>query len=503
MVLSVNTGGGSRALTTAEQIGIRDEVVIGTMPAGRGNLLTGALQQALAALGGTILFAAIGDSIANVSGTTSLHNWRTQSVSGNALNPERDAAWLQFLSGGTLRLAANCGISGENTTQLLARDDAAAATNRRAIIDAANLGVQLGTLSIGINDLQQNIFSTTTTTARDTYLTGTLYPALLRILRRTAALGILPVYLSLGGYDYGTFAAANPATFPNGAADVTARRAVIAIVNAYVRDVLIPQVPGAIFVDVNANTVNTDGSWKTGMSIDGLHPSKLGAKTRAEAIVSALLGSVDVLTSLRVYRPGGTNSINAFSNPHLEKTSGNGAAGVAAVYSQGGAATFSNSVVTAYGRAWQSTVVTPSAQDANGSAGVVIEFDLSVYGASPLVSLAAGDLLGTEALLVIDNGAEGVSPTGVFSFAGRTRMWYAAGASNTYVDGIAYDLTAANQVNLPGPIKGRLVNPPMPAPDLSANLTAAKLIVFVFSRVLQPFRVLVSGVGAVKVPATF
>lgn len=283
MVLSVNTGGGSRALTTAEQIGIRDEVVIGTMPAGRGNLLTGAIQQALAALGTTILFATIGDSIANVSGTTALHNWRAQSVSGNALNPERDAAWLQFVSGGALRLVANCGVSGDNTTQLLARDNATVATNRRAIIDAANLG----------------------------------------------------------------------------------------------------------------------------------------------------------------------------------------------------------------------------AQDANGSAGVGIEFDLSVYGATPLVSMASGDLLGSEALLIIDNGTEGGAPTGVFSFSGRTRMWYAAGASNTYVDGMAYDLTAANQVNLPGPIKGRLVNPPMPAPDTSANMTSAKLVVFAFSRVLQPFRVLVSEVGAVKLPAGF
>ena len=457
-------------------------------------------------LGGLVpcgLFATIGDSIANVSGTTALHNWRAQAVSAAGLSPERDAAWVQFVSGGALRLVANCGVSGDNTTQLLARDAAAAATNRRAIIDAANLGAQIGLISIGINDLQQNIFSTTTTTARDNYLSGTLYPALLRILRRVSAMGIRPVYLSLGGYDFGTFAAANAGTFPNGAADVTARRAVIAIVNAYVRDVLIPQVPGAIFANVNANTVNADGSWMTDMSIDGLHPSSLGAKTRSETISSLLLGSVDPLTAPRVYRPGGASSINAFANPHMEKTGGNGAAGVTTVYPQGGTATFVNSVVQAYGQYWHSTVVTPTAFDANGSAGVGIDFDLSVYGATPLVSMAAGELLGSEALLVVDNGTQNGSPSGVFSVACRTRMWFAAGASNTYVDGRAYDLTAANQVNLPGPIKGRLVNPPMPAPDASANMTSAKLVVFAFTRVLQPFRVLVGGVGAVRLPAGF
>ena len=422
------------------------------------------------------------------------------------MDPTKYASQICLQSGGFLRLVANCGISGENTTQFLARDSAAASTSRKAMSDGANLGATVMFTSIGVNDLQQNVFSTTTTTARDTWLTGTLYPNIERILRRQKALGMEPVFLSLTGYDFGTFAAANPSTFPNGAADVTARRLVIPIINAYVRDVLIPALGFGRYIDLWSTVCNADSSWKTGMSTDGLHPSKLGAQAGAQIIVSTFFGSaVDPRTVRKLYRPGGANGANIWQNPSMEATGGNGSAGVAAVYAAGGGtATFANSVVQAYGRYWHSSVCTPTAVDGTyGCTGMEIDFTLPIYGASPVTSFAAGDLLGVEAVVIIDKGTENVACDDLIAFAGRARVWYAAGASSYYIDCIAYDLTVANQVTLTGVQILKFVIPALKVPDASANLTDAKFSVFAFSRNLKPFRVLVSGVTAIKLPAGF
>ena len=455
---------------------------------------------------GFIPYATIGDSISNVSGTTSVHNWRYP-PSGSALNPDKDASQIAIQSGGWLRLVANCGISGDNSAQLLARDALAASATRRAISDAGNLGARVGFVSIGINDIQQNVFSTTSTATRDAWLAAALYPNIEKALRRIKAIGVEPYFMSLAGYDYGTFAVANPSIFPNGAADVAPRRVCAGIVNAYIRDVMIPALGFGGYIDVNAGVVNGDGSWVAGMSTDGLHPSKLGAQARAALIVSAMFGAVqDPLKVRRLYNPGGTSSVNAFANPTMSVAASNGASGVSyvGVVGSGATATFTNSVVTAYGCEWHSSRCVPTAVDSSFSTtGVQIDFLLPIFGATPAVSFASGDLLGVEAVVIIDSGTEGVAPADLIAFAGRSRVWYASGASSYYADCIAYDLTVANQVTLTGVQKLKFTIPALVMPDASAGLTDAKFTVFAFSRNLQPFRVLVSGVTAVKLPAGF
>lgn len=442
---------------------------------------------------GRIPVASIGDSIANYSGFSSNFNNRV-CATGYSGEQAKPAAWYGVKSQGWLRTVANCGVSGENSTQLLARDAVNPPTaTRKAIKDAADCGAVIAVVSILINDIQQNVSAATSQASIDAFLTGTAYPQLQTVLRRIWQNGMIPVFRSLSGYDYGSFQIGLGAT----SADCAARRAVAIQANSYIKDTLIPGLIAegmlAIYADVWSVLCNADGTYKTGMTFDGLHPSNRGARTDAGAIVSTLqscgLLPAFPLPSLVL---NGRRSINVWRYPSMTATGGNGVLDCTSVAAAiGSTCTITKTQRVYNGRYWQEAVVTPTVAGTGGLAGVQIDFLLRIIGASPDVSVTAGQLLLADADIIIDDGNGGVAVDIVSSVA-RLRMWYAAGASNVYCDDVAYDTATSNQMAPDAAIKERRVIGPLAIPDASVNLTDAKLSFIVLSKNLSAFRVLVA-----------
>lgn len=421
-----------------------------------------------------------GDSIANFT-TYANHDLRQITGTLNS-NADRMGMTLQQASAGALRVMFNGGVSGETTAQMLARDAAGASATRKALTDAMTLGVRHLVFSAGVNNLQSpNLLGGATSAAIDAAVSGAV-DDLLALCRRAVSFGITPHVVALMGYRYETVYMGSLLT--NSAAQVSTSQEAIRRFNAAAKDA-ISAADGALgyWYDLPTGVVNSSGAWLTGMDQgDGLHPSE-NAQFLIYQQVADAIRMMEGLTNpqLSCYPPG----VNLFSNADFSASAAGQATGVNA-YVNSGTGTLAKSIVTWRGRQWQQVILTPTVVDASGNVDVAIDLTYTTP--------TAGDVIGGEISVYIDDGAGG-PPPGVFQWMARAR----AGAA--YADVPLFNPTISPKVNRIAPIDRRCVLNPIVVP---ATPTPAMIAVKALTQqIAAPVRIMVSMPRVIKLAATY
>jgi len=422
-----------------------------------------------------------GDSIANFS---SLANHDLRQISGTTLgsNADRMGVTLQHASSGALRVMFNGGVSGETTTQMLARDAAGSTATRKALTDAMTYGVRHLVFSAGINNLQHNALPAGSSSAVIDSTVATAVAELVALCRRAVSFGVTPHVVALMGYRYETVN--NGGLNTNNAAAVATTQEAVCRFNVSAK-AAIQAGGGALgyWYNIPAGVLDSSGAWLAGMDQgDGLHPSENAQYLIYQQVADAirLMEGLNT-TPLSCYPPG----VNLFANSDFSASSAGQATGVNA-YVSVGTGTLAKSIVTWRGRQWQQVILTPTAADGNGNVG--LEFDLTY------TTPAAGDVIGGEISIYIDDGAGG-PPPGVFQWMARLR----AGA--TYSDLPLFNPTISPKVNRLAPIDHRCALNPIVVP---ATATPAMLAVMLLTQqIVSPVRMMVSLPRATKLAATY
>lgn len=351
-----------------------------------------------------IPIASYGDSIANISAYA---NFDLRSItSAVGYQAERMGFALPAALGGLVYWTANCGISGETTTQMLARENASATATRKSIADAASTGARYIRNSIGLNDIQQlagGASGGTITSVVNTAVANTVF-----LLKRQMALGMYPLTTSLLGY------ALTTATAPEIATRVTA-------IGQFNTDLgaLIEAADGALgsWIDVYADVTTGTGAWKAGYDDgDGAHPGVNGSYV-VEGLVAAEFRRVSNILRRPMYvLPvavlAGTSTNNMFLNSDFSSSSA-GQATSTNIYQVSGTATITNSIVNWRGRNWQEILFTSLTLDGSGNCAVQIDVLI------PNTYVVSGSKVKAELDVYIDNGA-GTAPP-IFAWLTRLR----------------------------------------------------------------------------------
>lgn len=420
---------------------------------------------------GQIKWGSYGDSIANVS---SYANFDLRQITGGSagFSLERMGAWIGPLSNGLFRLAANCGVSGETTTQMIARESAGASATRKAVIDAATTGVQYIVNSFGINDIQ-----TLASGAAQATIDGVVNTAVANaviILKKQKSKGIWPITTSLFGYNYTSADAGQIAT-----RQAASRQFNVAL------GALITAASGELgsWVDVYSLVTDSAGAWIAGLDQgDGLHPGANGCRVIYTPVVAEMLRVAGVANAPKFAYGQQTNM---FTNADFSASSSGSATGVN-LY-QVGTCTLVKSIVDWRGQNWQDCLVTPTALDGNGNAGVSIDITI------PSTTILTNDVIGGEISLYIDDGAGGAPA--VFHFMARLR------ANTTYADTPLYNPAISPKVNLTAPIDGRFALLPIVSP---ADTPATFLIsLTILAQSLTPFRARVALPRVFELASTY
>lgn len=223
-----------------------------------------------------------GDSTANLGATSSPDTYDTQTVTApfpasgaTVIGGGELAKWCTSMFYPRARLVGNCGISGDSTNGMLARDSAVGSSTRKAIADALNLRPDVVVYRGGsINDLQGITDGTYAATV------ATCIANHRRILGRM--LVGAPYIMDVGIFGYGDGASATSPT-PD-----LVRQAVLECNVAFAAvaaefggrvDYLSPQAAGI---------QGTDGRITAGLSNDGLHLNTNGGLLLGKAEASQL-----------------------------------------------------------------------------------------------------------------------------------------------------------------------------------------------------------------------
>lgn len=422
---------------------------------------------------GQIKWGSYGDSIANVS---SYANFDLRQISGGSFGAavERMGAWVGPLSNGLFRLASNCGISGETTAQMIARESAGSSATRKAIIDAASCGVQFLVNSFGINDIQTLASGASDSTIASTVATAVSNAVIL--LKKQKSYGIWPVTTSLFGYNY------TGAT----AGEIATRQTAVRLFNTQL-STTISNANGALgsYVDVYSLIATSSGTWISGYDQgDGMHPGANGCKIIYAKVVQEMLRVAGIVSPAQFAY--GLQS-NLVTNVDLTSASSGTATGFN-IYTSVGTCTLSKSIKDWRGMNWQEVIVTPTAFDGNGNAGVGI--DITV----PNATIALNDVLGGEVSLYIDDG-NGNAPASVFQYMARLR------ANATYADTPQFVPTVSPKVGLIAPVDQRIALLPIVSP--AATPATSLISVLALTTTTTPFRVMVALPRAFKLSATY
>ena len=454
-----------------------------------GQLITPTLAQQLQNLmsrGGNPTYSMInagsfGDSIANCALYSSGHDLAQVSGTSLSATTDRMATVLQVLSGGAVRVRFNGGVSGDNTAQMLARDAAGSSSTRRALTDASSLLCRHLIFSAGINDLQNPTLPAGASAATITAAVTASVANLVKLCQRAVAMGMIPHVPALLGYSY----VPTSGLATNTLANVTTTQIAIQQWNALAR-ATITAANGALgyFYDSFLPfVVDSTGAWLTGMHQgDGLHPCENSTFLIYAPVAQNIMWLEGMMGNPPFAYPAG---LNLFGNADFSAASAGVATGINA-YVGTGTGTLANQIVTWRGQQWQESVLTPTALDGNGN--VSVQLDL-IY-ATP----TAGDVLGGEVQLYIDDGNGGAAP-GVFQYLVRTRV------NTTYADCPNSNPTISPKVDRIRPIDGRYVCNPIVTP---ATPSTVKMSVQVLTQQSEaPVRLRISRPRVVKLAATY
>lgn len=290
--------------------------------------------------------ATFGDSTANTGSTT--HDVQ------NIVSAFPGSGFTQFATSITsfslpayyplAYLVANGGISGQTTTQMLARDSAATSSTRKAIKDILDLRPDVILLRGGsINDLASVTSATLAATVTATFGRH------VQIIERLRNSGVVVIDSGILGY--------SAATYPEPATTRTAIQQLNALYKAYA-----DSTPGVYFINYDGVLRGADGNFLSGMSGDGIH-----AEGKGSLVVAAQEAAV--LTKLfgPSYGPryGGTNLV---TDPLMVTTTGQG-----------------------YGTAWSQLTI--SATNATRQNAAVSVIDERIYQVCEVVPTAGSNLI--------------------------------------------------------------------------------------------------------------
>lgn len=417
--------------------------------------------------------AVFGDSTANIS---SYANFNITQINGFNIGfaSERLAPWINGFSGGLIRIVANCGISGDTTAGMVARDAAGAGATRKALTDAAACGAQIVVLQAGINDIKA-----LTSASSEATITATIAAAVANmktLWKRSRSLGMYPVTVSLFGYSEGGQTAPNIAT----------RQAAVATYNAAIAAAILAA-NGAFgsYVDVHGLVADATGAWITGYDQgDGLHPGMNACNAMYPMVAAGILRVAGVNRAPIFAYPQGTNLV---ANSDFSAVAAGVATGVNP-YVSSGTGTLVKQVVEWRGQNWQEVVLTPTVVDGNGNVG--LELDVTIANAT----IALNDVLGSEISVYVDDGSGGAPA--VFQVMVRAR------ANTNYADMPLFNPTVNPKVRLLAPFDMKIAPSPIVAPA-AAPATLMLSVIVLTDQIVAPVRVRVALPRCVKLPTTY
>lgn len=425
--------------------------------------------------------ATFGDSIANIS---SYANFDLRQISGGAFssNPDRMGVALMRLSNGALRVSANCGVSGDTTTQMLARDAAGASATRKALTDAMTIGCRHIVISAGINDLQNPALPGGSSASTIASTVSASVSRMTQVLRRAVSMGMIPHLPALLGYRYDATNGTSGGT--NTLANVQTTQAAIALWNSQMSAV-VQAAGGALgywYDSFRPLIVDSSGAWFTGMDQgDGLHPSENATNIIYAEVARNILALENVSGVSPFAYPQG---VNLFANADFSASSAGVATGVNP-YVAVGTGTLSNQIITWRGQQWQESVLTPTGLDGNGN--VSVQMDLT-YSAP-----TTGDVLGGEISIYIDDGAGNPAP--IFQYLARMRC------NANFADCPNFNPTISPKVLRTTVIDGRYVPNPIVAP--AAVTTSVISVMALTNQLLTPIRLRIARPRVVKLASSY
>lgn len=414
----------------------------------------------------TLRVATFGDSTANAGVFTAPTDTQTTEVA-YAPFPASGATQLGSVGGKwglpwrypKAALVFNGGVSGETTTQMLARDAAAYSVGRRAVTDLINSYPDVVILRAGsINDLTGVTAGTLNSIVAATYANH------IALIQRIKASGALILDEGVAGYS------------GVGATDPAVTRQAIVALNALYAAYAATD-PDVEFVSPVGVLSDATGLYMTGASYDGTHLSSWGqysiALEEAKVIYSVFGPSVG-------NRFSGTNLI---TNALMAATGSQAYGTVATGYAiTAAAATRQNAKIEVIdGKIYQTCEFVPSG--ASNSGTITIPFDPTTLG------IVANDVFGGECdfLLQTLDGSNLPLSVGI-SF--RLQI-YKTGNGRLVFDPISPN---GHTVGGGSTFKGHAVFGPMKIDEPSANLTTSSSFYFTFNTdALVPYKLGVSS----------
>lgn len=401
-----------------------------------------------------------GDSTANTGPTQSPTSQDTSQIISSAwtagtvsLNLNIDKYQTNFYYPQAY-LVGNGGVSGETTTQMVARDTAGASSTRYAITDMINLQPHAVLLRAGgINDI------VTATTATLASKVATAYANHVLILNRFMAANIPVVDCGIYGFANGS---ANTAT------DLTSTLSAIVQLNALYA-AYAAQYPSKIqFINPTGLLSGSTGAYlSTRISGDGTHLTAYGQSLVAQKEAAAL--SYFFGPSSNVRYPGSNNISNALMANTGAVAYGTAPTGFSSLTSN---ATRQNAKVEVInGKPFYTCEFAITATNNNGQ--MFMPYDPSGTGS---MAISSGDVWGFEFDFYVA-GLNGYLPT-PSSFSALLDTRDSVGSGRVVLNGMA---VASSVGQLPGEFYGHLAFPPLKYGDASANLTTASQFLFQMS----------------------
>jgi lysophospholipase L1-like esterase len=431
-----------------------------------------------------IRWGSYGDSICNISSLAN-QDLRTYTTGNIALTHIRCGPWLGNKSNGYLRPVFNGGVSGETTTQMVARETAGASATRRAILDAQTVGVEFLIYSAGINDIQG--LAAGATQAQIDTVVSTAFTNLTFLFNKARSCGITSIFCSLMPYTFGT------------AAENVTRTAAIRQFNTLFRNYFAANPEAGYFFNVYDLLGDQNGNWLGGMTDDGLHPNHNGCNVYCEALANFILDLKGVGRTQFGLPKTPTSSINMLDNADLSLSASGVATRFTITGTIAGTGTVSGQqIVRINGTNFQEWTYTPATFDGNGNAACGVDIVIPIFGGAPYVAVALNDLIAAEADIYVDNGSGGAPQ--VYQYMFRFRIF---GGVGLFMDAPGFNPTVTPKTPYGGPLNVHACTIPTTAGEASATMTNCTVTAYFFSTNTTPYRVRIGNVRVVRVPAGY
>lgn len=439
---------------------------------------------AQAALGGGVLplrstpvrVGTLGDSTANIGTLSSPTSQDISLVTAPFPASGRTSLGLdsnKWLLGHIYPMAypvANCGISGESSAQIVARDNLSATTTRRAISDLINLRPDVVLLRGGsINDLMGLSAGQVAAQVAASYANH------VAIISRLLTSSAVVIDEGIYGFSNGT---------ANTAADQAATRSALTQLNALFKAFAANSAGRVVFIDpIESGISDATGAYINGASTDGTHLGTYGQYLNAvseAAILTKRFGP-----SAKVRYPG----VNLIANSLMSATGSQAYGTVATGYIIGASnSTRQNAKVEIInGVPFQTCEYVGTSNPNSGS--IYMPLSIATMG------ISANDQFGFEFSYLVQGVSSSILPTPTTSLACRLEV---RKTSNGIVACDMLQPSQAGSIPIPGGWMGRCVFNPIQIPEASASIDLSNLFISFDTTELATYKLGVSEPRMVK-----